>query len=147
MGSYKYTTINNYELSWYKNYFDKWYLHKNDRIRTLDKDGAIKFIGYKVDLPTLKIRLELAGYDIEYAKNDFENLKNTWINYLKTIIKDWDYPELKECAQQQLNLLQTLTFKKCLSIIPFLLDKENKNFQDDKTTYELANSLRELILD
>lgn len=147
MGSYAYTTINNYELTWSKNYFDEWFFHKNDRVRALDEDGEIKFIGYKVDLHTLKIRLELAGYDIEYAKNDFENLQNNWINYLKTIVKDCDYLELKERAQQQLNLLQTLNFEKWLSIIPFLLDKENTKLQDDMTSSELANSLRELIID
>lgn len=147
MGSYSSTTINNYELTRSKNYFYEWFFHKNDRIRTLDKDGEISFIGYKVDLNTLKIRLELAGYNIEYAKNDFESLKITWIEYLKKIVRDINFLELRERAQQQLNLIQKINFEKCLSLVPFLLDKENKKFQDDKTTYELAHSLRELILD
>lgn len=136
MGSYVSTTINNYEISWSKNYFDEWFFHKNDRIRIVDSNGEISFIGYKVDLQTLKIRLELAGYNIYSAQKEFECLIEQWSEYFREYLKNKDDLECIKFANKQLQTLDKINFKTWLNLIPILIN--NGEFLE----HELARSFK-----
>lgn len=84
MGSFADVHIGDHELWSWTNYYDQWYFTKQDRVRQVsDDDKSNDFIGYKVDAKTLCRRLQLAGYDLNSAKYDFEEVKASWISEMK----------------------------------------------------------------
>ncbi|BCU64840.1 hypothetical protein F941_01541 [Acinetobacter bouvetii DSM 14964 = CIP 107468] len=139
MGAYVSTKINNYEVTWSKNYFDEWFFHKNDRIRIVDDNGEISFIGYRVDLQTLKNRLELAGYNIYSAEKELECLIKEWREYFREFIKNNDDLERIKVANSQLQILDKINFDSLLNLIPILIN--NSEIVD----HELALPFKEII--
>ncbi|MGX1114616.1 hypothetical protein ACSSVW_004079 [Pseudoalteromonas sp. MBR-15] len=84
MGSFADIKINNHELLSWKNTYDEWFFTKQDREREVHDDEELQdFIGYKVDAKTLKRRLQLAGYDLRSAEQDFNEVKSSWILEMK----------------------------------------------------------------
>lgn len=88
MSSYANIKINGHELVWWQNSYYEWYFSKYERVRKIiDRpDGELDentFIGYQTTVDVIRRRLKLDGYDLEFAKQDFEQTRNIWIADMK----------------------------------------------------------------
>lgn len=137
MGSYADININNQELLSWKNTYDEWFFTKQDRIRERYDEEQRDFIGYKVDVRTLKRRLQLAGYDLRSAEQDFNEVKSSWVLEMKETLescKDNPNSIFADDVEQILADLQVVeahSFQDWLRTLPKTFDKSSSDFGAD----------------
>lgn len=126
MGSFAYVNIGDQELWEWKNYYDQWYFTKQDRVRQVsDDDKSNDFIGYKVDAKTLSRRLQLAGYDLNSAKYDFEEVKASWISEMKESLK---HNLFSDEITVNLKVIREYSFEDWLKKLPKALELSKNRF-------------------
>jgi hypothetical protein len=131
MGSIADVTIGAHELWSWKNYYDQWYFTKQDRVREISRDGESNdFIGYKVDAKTLTRRLQLAGYDLNSARNDFEEVKNSWISEMKESLGYDHDSALDHEIDENLKIVEAHNFDDWLRALPKALELSHKRLED-----------------
>lgn len=148
MGSFAEININNYELQWWKNTYNEWYFSKQDRVRAItEEDDSKSFIGYRVDVMTLRRRLQLKGYDYLSAERDFNDTRTLWIEEMKASLQwyredqamsgDKSNVDMIEKITSELEVIQLHDFKDWLQALPLALSKKNDTpehyFSDEKT--------------
>ncbi|TCT43811.1 hypothetical protein EDB29_101619 [Vibrio crassostreae] len=138
MGSFADININNQELLCWKNTYDEWFFTKQDRVREVPDDEEQRgFIGYKIDVRTLKRRLQLAGYDLRSAEQDFNEVKSSWILEMKETLEfcknnpDSIYVDDVEKISADLKIVETHSFKDWLQTLPKAFDKSSADFDTD----------------
>lgn len=134
MGSYADVKINNHEILSWKNTFDEWYFTKQDRVREVTNDEkSDNFIGYRVDVKTLRRRLQLNGYDLHSAQTDFEEMKATWIVEMKESLNEdpstYDLKEI-ENIKADLKVVETHGFDDWLRVLPRALTSSEYHIND-----------------
>ncbi|MFB1078296.1 hypothetical protein C5F61_04285 [Photobacterium damselae subsp. damselae] len=138
MGSFADININNQELLSWKNTYDEWFFTKQDRVREVHDDEDLQdFIGYKVDAKTLKRRLQLAGYDLRSAEQDFNEVKSSWILEMKETLElcknDPDNIYFGDVHQisADLKIVESHSFQDWLQTLPKTFDKSSADFDTD----------------
>ncbi|MDD9158026.1 HEPN/Toprim-associated domain-containing protein [Aliivibrio sp. S4TY2] len=138
MGSFADININNQELLSWKNTYDEWFFTKQDRVREVnDDEDQQDFIGYKIDAKTLKRRLQLAGYDLRSAEQDFNEVKSSWILEMKETLElcknnpDSIYVDDVEQISADLKIVESHSFQDWLQTLPKAFDKLNADFDTD----------------
>lgn len=138
MGSYADVNIGNHELLSWKNTFDEWYFIKQDRVREVsDDEGSEDFIGYRVDAKTLKRRLQLAGYDLHSARNDFEKMRTLWIVEMKESLESChdepnsSHADMVEDIKADLKVVEAHGFDDWLRALPRALGRSEENIRKD----------------
>ncbi len=138
MGSFADININNQELLSWKNTYDEWFFTKQDRVREVHDDEDLQdFIGYKVDAKTLKRRLQLAGYDLRSAEQDFNEVKSSWILEMKETLEfrknnpDRVYFGDIHQISADLKIVESHSFQDWLQTLPKTFDKSSEDFDTD----------------
>ncbi|HGY9608535.1 HEPN/Toprim-associated domain-containing protein [Vibrio harveyi] len=138
MGSFADININNQELLSWKNTYDEWFFTKQDRVREVHDDEDLQdFIGYKIDAKTLKRRLQLAGYDLRSAEQDFNDVKSSWVLEMKETLElcknnpDSIYVDDIEQILADLKIVESHSFQDWLQTLPKALDKSSADFDTD----------------
>lgn len=138
MGSFADININNQELLSWKNTYDEWFFTKQDRVREVHDDEDLQdFIGYKIDAKTLKRRLQLAGYDLRSAEQDFNEVKSSWVLEMKETLElcknnpDSIYVDDVEQILADLKIVESHSFQDWLQTLPKVLDKSSADFDTD----------------
>lgn len=138
MGSFADININSQELLSWKNTYDEWFFTKQDRGREVHDDEDLQdFIGYKVDAKTLKRRLQLAGYDLRSAEQDFNEVKSSWILEMKETLEfrknnpDSIYVDDVEQILADLKIVESHSFQDWLQTLPKTFDKSSEDFDTD----------------
>ncbi|ASF99681.1 MULTISPECIES: HEPN/Toprim-associated domain-containing protein [Vibrio] len=133
MGSYAGVNIGDHELWSWKNYYDQWYFTKQDRVREVSSDDeSNNFIGYKIDAKALTRRLQLAGYDLNSARYDFEEVKASWISEMKESL-GYDHGEdsaLSHEITENLKVVEAHSFDDWLRALPRALELSQNRFED-----------------
>ncbi|CAG20225.1 HEPN/Toprim-associated domain-containing protein [Photobacterium profundum] len=140
MGSYADINIKNHELLSWKNTYDEWYFSKQDRVREItEEDDSKSFIGYRVDVRTLRRRLQLAGHDLRSAERDFKDTRMLWIEEMKESLQrhrahqekkpDRFRVEMIEEITSELEVLQAHGFNDWLLALPLVLSKSKDNLE------------------
>lgn len=134
MGSYANLNINKHELLWWKNTYDEWYFSKQDRFREItEEDDSESFIGYRVDVSTLRRRLQLSGHDLRSAEKDFNDTRILWIEDMKESLQwhrghqerkpDQFHVTMIEEISSELEVIQGHEFNDWLLALPLALSK------------------------
>ncbi|EGR0205120.1 hypothetical protein FMH16_00765 [Vibrio vulnificus] len=138
MGSFADININNQELLCWKNTYDEWFFTKQDRVREVPDDEEQRgFIGYKIDARTLKRRLQLAGYDLRSAEQDFNEVKSSWIMEMKETLESCKdnsgstYFDDVEQIHADLKIVESHSFQDWLQTLPKTFDKSSADFDTD----------------
>ncbi|ELV8771984.1 hypothetical protein QNE60_003318 [Vibrio harveyi] len=131
MGSYADVNIGDHELWSWKNYYDKWYFTKQDRVREVSNDESSDFIGYKIDAKTLIRRLQLAGYDLNSARYDFEEVRASWISEMKESLGDYhrEDSDLVHEITANLKVVEANNFDDWLKALPRALELSQNRFK------------------
>ncbi|MEI4983852.1 HEPN/Toprim-associated domain-containing protein [Aeromonas caviae] len=143
MSSYANIKINGHELVWWQNSYYEWYFSKSERVRQIiDRpDGELDentFIGYRTTVGVIRRRLKLDGYDLEFAKQDFEHTRNIWIADMKdslVVHNGLDKPrsenkhDFYNVIEEQLEIVQSTSFQDWYDT--FLKAKELKSEYTD----------------
>ncbi|PKF81479.1 hypothetical protein CW749_02230 [Vibrio sp. vnigr-6D03] len=132
MGSYADVNIGDHELWSWKNYYDKWYFTKQDRVREVSNDDSSDFIGYKIDAKTLTRRLQLAGYDLNSARYDFEEVRASWISEMKESLGYYhgEDSDLSHKITANLKVVEAHSFDDWLRVLPRALELSQNRFKD-----------------
>lgn len=140
MGSYAGLNIKNHELLSWKNTYDEWYFSKQDRVREItEEDDSKSFIGYRVDVRTLRRRLQLAGHDLRSAERDFNDTRMLWIEEMKESLQ-WHRENQEKKPEQfhvdmieeitsELEVIQVHEFNDWLLALPLVLSKAKDNLE------------------
>lgn len=138
MGSFADININNQELLSWKNTYDEWFFTKQDRVREVHDDEDLQdFIGYKIDAKALKRRLQLAGYDLRSAEQDFNEVKSSWILEMKETLElcknnpDSIYFGDVHQISADLKIVESHSFQDWLQTLPKTFDKSSADFDTD----------------
>ncbi|MBW3517495.1 hypothetical protein KO537_22670 [Shewanella sp. NKUCC01_JLK] len=137
MGSFADININRQELLSWKNNYDEWFFTKQDRVREVHDDEELQdFIGYKIDAKTLKRRLQLAGYDLSSAEQDFNEVKSSWIMEMKETLElcksnqNSIYVDVDQILAD-LKIVESHSFQDWLQTLPKTFDKSSVDLDTD----------------
>lgn len=138
MGSFADININSQELLSWKNTYDEWFFTKQDRVREVhDGEEQRDFIGYKIDAKTLKRRLQLAGYDLRSAEQDFNEVKSSWIMEMKETLElcksnqNSIYVDDVDQILADLKIVESHSFQDWLQTLPKAFDKSSADLDAD----------------
>ncbi|ENP8338787.1 hypothetical protein ACEI10_000011 [Vibrio harveyi] len=133
MGSYADVNIGDHELWSWKNYYDKWYFTKQDRVREVSKSESRDFIGYRTDAKTLIRRLQLAGYDLNSARHDFDEVRASWIAEMRESLREYhrEDSDLTHEITANLKLVEANNFDDWLKALPRALELSQNRYRAD----------------
>ena len=153
MGSYSHIAINNYPISSTKNYFDRWYFKKSDRVIRLRKKSERNTMVwsaaeahvldeeetdylYVIAGSTLRRRLELAGFNRETLEQEFRESIATRLAHFEDISEhEW----AKDKATISIELLKNTDLSEWIACLKIVIDNGLKAWNWDKRKQDFVD--------